>query len=251
MGQYMVYQMNYYSRDGQLSKVDEVKFLNAWSVSINKETEKTFLIELSSDVNWKSGDFGDSGSCLWGGRTGARKMISINGAAVKVYDTERSKLARAWIAPVDENSVVVWNGYCRSGFLNGDITQSVAELVAHLFEYDNTATISLRNTPPNAGKTNLYFNGGQGILLSSTKISISEYDLRWKEEIVVKCSSCGNIVNDDEPIMSLERIYCESCAKQHLDMCNFNFELYPISRLVKGPDKQLYFDDNIKRVESF
>lgn len=242
--------MNYGSAYTMTSKEQEELIL-LYSQCITT-TQDDFLVEINTDINWKDGAFGDSGSCLWGGRSSARKQISKHGAAIKIYKADKTRFARAWIAPIDGENVVIFNGYSK-GFDHGhNNTLAIAKMIMSLFEYKNISWITLRNTPPNSAKTNMFFNGGGGLVIGSG-YDKKEFDFKWPEEVVIKCSNCGSIIEVDNPVMSLQHPYCDTCAKDTkvLDLCNYSLDLYPTHMMKSGPDGLLYFQDNLPKVAEF
>lgn len=77
-------------------------------------TRKDAIIDWTFSVDWKSGSFGDSGSCYWPTSGGYVQSMLRNGVgAVRRYDSRKRGNARAWMA-VDQPSygyVTVYNRY--------------------------------------------------------------------------------------------------------------------------------------------
>lgn len=47
-------------------------------------------IDFTKDINWHAGAFGDWGSCFWGGRDTAKKLISENGFAMRLWHADKN-----------------------------------------------------------------------------------------------------------------------------------------------------------------
>lgn len=125
---------------------------------------ENFTLDFTDVFDWQDGDFGDSGSCFWRDRRGARLGLQDEGGiAVRFFEkidklSEKQReyraarenrltpldsegwvgLARAWCLPAHERRNgghmpdVVFNGY---GF-SGNATLTIARLVATMFGMD-------------------------------------------------------------------------------------------------------------------
>ncbi len=50
------------------------------------EDTNIYYVDVTSKINWRSGEFGDEGSCFWGGRSAARNILTFQGAfAIRLY----------------------------------------------------------------------------------------------------------------------------------------------------------------------
>lgn len=81
---------------------------NLFSQHSNKHG--TFYFDFTRRFRWRAGDFGDGGSCYWGGNGAARNMLEhYNCLAIRFYTSTTSDrgIGRAWIARLVSQSDVV------------------------------------------------------------------------------------------------------------------------------------------------
>lgn len=143
------------------------------------------IIRLTTDFSWKSGAYGDHGSCMWDGRAATRKAMSESGKfmalqffadhsvhepneteIVEVNGNKYYSLARCWVYPTevtlkgkDEYVVLVFNAY------GGIPLASMATIIQALIEADGSKQISVSNNGRTSG--GIYVNGSQGRLCGS------------------------------------------------------------------------------------
>lgn len=137
-------------------------------------TTSPYICDLTDNLDWAPGDFGDYGSCFWDIRRDARTLLKRKGAiAIRCYDRDGRGLARAWVVAVGADMFVVFNGY-------GNSTETMARLLAEA-SGNKCKRIALRNN----GRSNgvLYFNGGFGYIVGPDGVigDYSRYDLGWSE----------------------------------------------------------------------
>ncbi|MBN1430460.1 MAG: hypothetical protein JXB07_18970 [Anaerolineae bacterium] len=194
----------------------------------------TYRFQFVDSFDWEAGDFGDSGSCYWGGRSGARLMLASNDAlAVCFFDEQDRGIARAWFVPVDEK-YIVFNGY---GF-PGDPTLTIARTISSFLGL-SYKQIGLANYGSTTGT--LYINSGIGYVLGQPDqiASINFYDFGWEDEHADSCHHCGQMLYDDEVYYGPgDLTFCESCYCDHCSSCDICGEVYWADevRYVNGHD---------------
>jgi hypothetical protein len=193
----------------------------------NASDAKTYILDFNRTIDWSHGDFGDRGSCYWGDKIGALDMIRDNGGyAIRAWkmnttlpDGERpltydnvSGYARAWIAPISDNRLVLWNGY-------GETSLTFARLLALKFACAYKR-ISLTNNGSDGGT--LWINGGGSsyIIGAWPKIEkVTDHDLQWEEsdDDYVVCHACDERLSEDTRYLAYARsgaeyYYCGDCS---------------------------------------
>lgn len=146
----------------------------------NRAKRGTMMDELTFDFtnefNWRDGEFGDDGSCFWGGRAGAKEMIlSANGFAFRVFKSNVGH-GRCWIIPRtkrqltgdikdDDKEVVAWvlfNAY-------GDyLIEQYARFLAGWAGLKYKEIQYLKNLYSDSGT--LYINRGMGVALADEDV---------------------------------------------------------------------------------
>jgi hypothetical protein len=182
----------------------------------------TYNFEFVDSFDWEAGDFGDSGSCYWGGHSGARLMLANNNAlAVCFFDDSDKGIARAWFVPVDE-SYIIFNGYGFSGDATLTITRVISSFLGLSYKH-----INLSNN--GSDTQTLYINSGMGYVLGQpNKIaSITRYDFGWDDESADSCYHCGQMLCEDEVYYGPDNLtFCEDCYCDHCSSCDICGEVY-------------------------
>lgn len=164
-----------------------------------------------------AGDFGDGGSCYWGGRDDARAMLADNGAwAIRFYDAADKGYARAWVYQADADLLIVWNGYGKP-FANPTLT--IARIVAAHFNR-SYKKIDLSNNGTDTGT--LYINSGIGYAIADADEleRTHDFDFEWDDPHAHACSNCGDYVHEDSVYYGADdQPYCESCYNQTFGSC--------------------------------
>lgn len=246
-----------------------------------RETEVSFFVKFTRDLNWKKGTYGDSNSCWFGTKSGARKMVlSHNGFAVQVHldNSSRSPYGRCWGVVMEPKShstwfqdidykdtIVLFNGYTRSlvtpitrqntDSLSGMMyTNSYADMVAAALNIKFGVNVKLTNNRYTSSG-NFFINQEYGVLLSNKKVKFSgnnrRIELAYKEEEWAKCRYCDRILGQDMIETPDGRIFCMTCADERLEMCCYDMQVYDRQDMVYGPDQHLYFSGNILKVSNF
>ena len=194
------------------------------------DKNKDFFLDFTDDLTWNQGDFGDSGSCYWGGRQYARKLLmdhnchamrfwssqALDHAKDKAYCIrQRYGTGRVWIIPKRTNHgevLMAFNAYRTDG-----------RPIVHSARILATVLGAFYKNVPLCNKSNtggiIYINGGHGFALGSQEIceKVEKVDLmingpwgRCKEcgdEICSEDDVCGEGNNSDP-----EDMLCHSCA---------------------------------------
>ena len=233
--------------DDQIAKIGATAANNAVILKYEMRFTRTF--------NWKSGDYGDSGSCFWGGRARARSIMrNSGGLAVLFRNDGAGKRARAWIAPrtPSANSFIVYNAY--GNMFTGDSTRAVAELLANRYGL-KVKQISLCNQDMSVGT--LWINGNRdsvsGDLIASRGTGYicapaneietlpEEFDLNYPDPSIKQCSVCQKKVTTqtDGEFGSVSGVnrktYCRKCFDKHFIRC------YDCSRAIDPESEHMSF----------
>lgn len=228
----------------EMSKAKKGKAISShlfkeWGISLDDETKSKIgtvasegednftyhfeIIKLEDGVWWEDGDFGDGGSCYWGNNSGARDMLVDNGAyAVRTYGNRddynssyRSGNGRAWLWPLGDDKLIIWNGYMNSGDHYGRETRHFAGMLAEFLGVPHKR-INLRNNRDTCGT--LYINSGKGFVIGETPEDFKSYDFAWTDIEQYVCERCGDSVY--EPIFFHSDAYCEYCYNESFVTCD-------------------------------
>jgi hypothetical protein len=180
--------------------------------------------DFDQKIDWRSGDFGDSGSCFWGDNSDAKRLIRDNGFAFRAWRREGSGIARCWIAAdfPDENDLVAFNFY---GWSKEQMRKALMNWLSQTLECKvHVADIYLRN---NGSKEGLLYMNGDGVVLSPTNKVERSYDLRWsrkksaeeklaeeRSELITRIRSYSRIINNSQTFALLKKAESEVRAIQ-------------------------------------
>lgn len=174
--------------------------------------DETYLFDFVDQIDWKAGDFGDSGSCFWTCHASAKDMILLNGGgAVRFFDSAGG-IARAWIVPW-AGCLLVFNGY-------GMETLPIARILAAHFDHAYYQKVKLHNNGAIDGA--LWINGGTGYLIGPqfAVTTVDAIDLEWEEPEQYTCEHCGDQIDEDDHYHSpAGDDYCESCYGDRVSYC--------------------------------
>lgn len=142
---------------------------------------KTYEFDISQE-DWQDGEFGDEGSCYWGCRSPARKLIRDNGGGAIRFFREDEGYARAWIYPID-NGYAVFNGYGLEPCL-------IANILGLFLKLPITP-IKLTN---NGKRGDLIYINDQSFGLN---LPNETYDLKIQHDYYI-CHDCDCFTNEEE-----------------------------------------------------
>ena len=156
----------------------------------NTDHPKDYTFRFTTD-DWKSGEFGDEGSCYWTCRKYCRPWIrKMGGGAVQFFEKDKG-YARAWLLPC-ENNWILFNGY-------GLDTLVIARIIA-TYKGIDYKHVNFYNLDSYDG--DLYINGnGRGYVLGSTEESTIDMNLKISD-FLQKCKKCSTWSENE---------YCEDC----------------------------------------
>jgi hypothetical protein len=213
---------------------------------LHSEDNTVYHFEIVDNLDWKSGDFGDSGSCFWGSRNLARAIMRDNGGmAIRFYDDDNKGYARAWLAAIASGLYIVFNGY---GFKSNP-TLVIARVLAS-FAGLSYKKIALSNR--GATNSTVWINSSIGYLIGSTDAiaDYAEYDLKWDniggvtddeneddDDDTFICQHCGDEIDEDETYTTPhDEIFCQDCFYERYNYCDgcddtcWRDEMYYIER---------------------
>lgn len=171
-----------------------------------------FTFRFTRHFDWDAGDYGDKGSCFWGCRSAARAMLADNGALAVQFRRDGRGYARAWVAPQDSQSVVIFNGY-------GLETLEVARILSHYWGlYYKRCHLS--NNGSDTGT--LWINGpGAGFLIAPPDRfddTTPRIDLEWDEPET--CIHCDCTYDEDSGAWFGNEWVCEECLGERYFLCS-------------------------------
>jgi len=246
-----------------LSKIGTV----ASAANSNKSTMYFDIFDCANERYWNSGRYGDSGSCLWGGRGGALDIFKDNGVmALRTYYDKQltdawkaSKVAyptleewfanqsqdvkpnygrgRAWMHYIpDLDAYIFWNGYDSKGELQAihyaRLWATTAGMTYHKLQY-------LNNNGSNS--STVYINSGSGWIVHAMDnlkaTNILDYDFKFKLPKSVQryeCEDCGWQTHDEDDLYRDHsgRLICSSCRDEYYHECADTGDLYHYDELV-------------------
>lgn len=222
-----------------------------------KQTD--YLIDYTQSFDWRSGDFGDDGSCFWGCRSGARVALQNSGAyAVRFYSGEEvdNGEGRAWLAKY-KNGWVCFNGY---GLETAHIAQVVSTDLGLPYK-----RIKLVNNGDDCGV--LWINSRMGYYIgndaiqyddlldlrieccnhcecgseSEVEINGTHYCMNCAYETFFYCEDCGGWCDNDFCNRVGDRSVCDDCLTNYT-FCQHCEEYYPSDDVTEIDGKD-YCDD--------
>jgi hypothetical protein len=212
---------------------------------------------MTRDITWAPGEFGDSGSCYFGSKSGARQMIyDHKGFVIKFYSpVNNSPVGRCW-GVIDKDHFVNWNSYYTSymHISAKNYLDLFGILLAGYFGM-HKRFMGFTNNGKEAGV--LHINNGCVVLDNDDAFlrDNNHYDLKWKEvRKLHQCSYCGDQNFDPdffEEDSANGNLVCQKCAIQNLVICSLDMKFYNKQSMIKGPDDKLYYADNIDKVPFF
>lgn len=214
--------------DWQLEKIGNL-------VGNSRVRHSEMFMRFTDNLDWQAGDFGDSGSCFWGGSKEARTMLRENGAwAVQFFSykplTKRSRsngLARAWAVPNTprDDQLLIFNAY-------GLQLEEVAIYSSLALGLDgNYKPIDLYNFGEDDGI--MYINGGRALIVGSNLDDVpAEYDLMWVPKDRDLCQNCGARL----VMLHIDSGLCYMCYDELHATCNLCRDRVPREDIVNAPD---------------
>lgn len=180
------------------------------------DSNTVYRFEIVDEFDWQAGDYGDMGSCYWGGNAGARIMLRENGGMAICFMTDSGTgYARAWLVEIDDNLFVIFNGY---GFERGAYATLTIARVFATFMTLTYKKIALDNSTGNT----LYINSNAGYIIGTPEAieGISDWDFEWDDMSAYSCYNCGRSLDEYEGYTGADdENYCENCFYEYFDRC--------------------------------
>lgn len=165
---------------------------------------EVYYFDFTTKYDWRSGDFGDSGSCFWTDRSLAREILESNTTyAIRFYHDDQGKegFARAWIVFDEDNNPIVFNGYGLEAKEIATILATFLGLVPH----------SVRMDIPHDEDEIIYLNGDGYILLKPGEEAGKDVDIPLSVPYRC-CRECGHWTHLDMlHKLGSERWTCTNC----------------------------------------
>lgn len=176
--------------------------------------DKHYEWDLTDRFDWCDGDFGDSGSCFWGGNAGARDMLEDAGAfALRLYRPDGRGYARCWVLPQD-GIYYMFNAY-------GEPLVTLARILATSKGY-SYKRVTLYNNDELSGTLYLNNNGKGYAIAPQTVLDTlpDAHDFRLKEQSrTCTCTGCNRQVDEDVTFYVNDEPYCQSCFTDDFTSC--------------------------------
>lgn len=180
----------------------------------NSAVQTSHLIDFTDDLNWRAGDFGDNGSCLWGSNSHGREIMQENGVfAIRFFYKEDDGKGRAWMYELRDEIYILWNGY---GVKGGTI--AIARIFAH-FQGLSYKKITLTNHGADGGL--VWINGGTGYVIGHADAiaDTDDYDLAFG--VPYECYDCGDELREDDIYRTPDDdMMCQDCFYSVAGFCD-------------------------------
>lgn len=177
--------------------------------------DQILYYDITDELSWKAGQFGDSNSCFWTCRSAARGMLTENGGlAIRLWKKENNEYcgyARAWLYPLAEDIYVVFNAY-------GERLHTFASIIGQLTELPSRP-VELVNNDVEDGT--LWINSGQGMVIAPASFDEDIIDLEIPDDRDrTSCEYCGTFVDDEDILYVDEVSICERCFDANYIYCD-------------------------------
>lgn len=198
------------------------------TIANNTVHSGTYWLDVTNDLRWSAGDFGDSSSCFWTCRKGARPLLEANsGYAVRFWSEgwERG-LGRCWLVK-QSGRMILFNGYGHLAEGSSGQLGHMAALVSHIAQC-RAKKVDLCNHGIEDGDL-LWINDGRGYVLG--EFDGDCYDLKIEitdDSLYGYCEHCGDGLNEDDAYFCDDGRgpYCEGCFNELFAYCESCEELF-------------------------
>lgn len=231
---------------------------------------KEYYVDLTQNIDWDNGDFGDYGSCFWGGRPHALQILHDNHAFALRYWRPITSFSKAEIEAAHNSnnhcehsrgelcrrcrSLTVWSlgrrhenhmigmGRTWLGERDGNIllwntygefqTITSARILATMFGL-SYKLIELDNGERDDGE--LWINSGNGYVVGAPdKIdNLERVDLNWRRLIIMLCESCHQREHHFNEFTRVnDSPYCPAClAPKKCPICKKEEQKFLLRRI--------------------
>lgn len=218
----------------------------------NSNTAETVYIDFTDKLDWNAGEFGDAGSCYWGGHNRAREILMDHAAlglrlwrSPEVYGKPRGYredypgIGRAWVIPPASHEIgnytLIYNGYGGTTKPNGDHTNLSTLWFARIlaaFLGTDYKKVKLLNNGNWDGE--VYVNNGNAYAVGDwlTLADLTSVDLEWDasnnydgnddDDNAYTCEGCGWSSDDEDNFyysQGDQGPYCEECYDERWTHC--------------------------------
>jgi len=165
--------------------------------------------DITDDLNWNSGDYGDRGSCFWSDYITSRWAMDDDPRfyALRLYECGQG-VGRAWLC-VEEDNLLLFNSYHPEHGIT-----LFGEVLANILEDKDLVSEKIDVINLNGG---FYINGGSGLSLTHGK-SISKQNLNLDTNLY-RCSRCGVKERKPNMVYIAGKPYCNSCKNDLFPEC--------------------------------
>ncbi len=198
------------------------------------DSSELFYYDIVDNFNWNAGQFGDSGSCFWGGNDSARGLMEENGGmAIRFFQLDESLIiskehehcckryrlpgrehfvgiGRAWLMPYD-NGYTIFNAY------GDNILVKIARILSVQFGLEYTS-VDVKNNGTGGGT--IWINGDTGYHLynpNSYVLSEVDFNIYEEEQYEYFCEQCEEGTNEGN--FHNDICYCNQCYSEYIIDC--------------------------------
>jgi hypothetical protein len=186
---------------------------------------KTYHAHLRYSMDWKAGDYGDDGSCFWGGRSDARRCLNGRSSfRALCFETGAGEGKGRVLTITRHGYTVLFNAY-------GIELVTAARVLAHAFGA-TYSKVRLENNDSDSGL--IYINSGTGYVVhpfdkapaARIDLEISTSDYGWCDDCNEEdcscereCSNCGS--SECGECDTCNETSCECCCCAHCESNNW------------------------------
>ena len=158
--------------------------------------QENYTIDFTDTFDWKSGDFGDRGSCFWGCNRSAKEVMESEGViAIRFYDAlGYTGIGRAWLYELSEGAWVLFNAYgleCPEAA--SVFAMKMQEDDGGKWEYKELGSLDIDGWSGGL----VYINNHPQIVYREGYDPECYVDLDW-DVPYCPCESCGDWIHEDE-----------------------------------------------------
>ena len=169
-----------------------------------KKSGLIYKWDLTDNIDWERGDFGDDGSCFWGEKSDAIPSMLINGGlGFRFYKDYGGGLGRSWILPY-RNKIIMFNGYGLELINQVRILSSILGISYKKIDWNNQDR-----------KNVLWINNDEGYILGEIdeiqSITRIQSDYEVIDGNLFTCSECGQLINGDSYYVNDFGDICTDC----------------------------------------
>lgn len=209
-------------------------------------SNKPVMFDFVDKINWKAGEFGDKGSCFWGGRDAIKELFPFYGVkAVRFYtkspnsDDGLQGFARAWVHNdfPKKGYFIIFNAY---GLI---LTQIASNLVSYLSRIRKTTynywEVNLVNNERISGT--VYINNGIGIVIGPDTNEFDrdqEFDMNLDASAFEKvtCRRCKKTFYKKDMVAHSDwhsYFMCHECINEGYTICSYRGSVIEVAGAIE------------------